>query len=53
MRLTAAVEAFEDCLCGEDAMVLRFFEDGYAAEIGVGEEKAGIAARLCEAKALL
>src|SRR5579859_1053647 len=52
-KLPVAVQAFENSLGGENTVVLRFFENGDAAEVGVGEEKAGIAARWCEAKAFL
>src|SRR5260370_40845006 len=41
-RLT--VEFFENFLGGFDAAVLRFFEDGNAAEVGVGEEDSAIEA---------
>ena len=41
----------EHSLGGEDTVVLRFFEDGDAAKIGISEEKARVAA--CEAAALL
>ena len=37
-ELAVAAEAFERSLSGEDAMVLGFFENGDAAEIGIGEE---------------
>src|SRR5260370_38361536 len=38
------VESFENFLGGFDAVVLRFFEDGNAAEVGVGEEVSAIEA---------
>src|SRR5580692_486669 len=50
-RLTMALEAFENGLSGEDALVLGFFEDGDAAEIRVGKEKAGIGARFAARQA--
>ena len=39
-ELAVAVEAFEYILSGEDTVVLGFFEDGNAAQIGIGEEDA-------------
>jgi hypothetical protein len=39
-RLRAAVESFENSLGSEYAVVLRFFKDGDAAEVGIGEEEA-------------
>ena len=39
-KLTAAVQAFENFLGCEYAMVLRFFENGDAAEVGIGKKKA-------------
>src|SRR5260370_35723596 len=38
------VESFGNFLGGFDAVVLRFFEDGNAAEVGVGEEDSAIEA---------
>ena len=38
--LALAAEAFEYILGGEDTVVLGFFEDGNAAQIGIGEEDA-------------
>ena len=38
----SAAYFFEDGLGGGDAVVLGFFEDGDAAEVGVGEEEAGV-----------
>ena len=39
-----AAEAFQSGLSGEDAVVLGFFEDGDAAEVGIGEEETTIEA---------
>lgn len=41
MTLSAAY-FFEDGFSGDDAVILGFFKDGDAAEVGVGEVEAGV-----------
>ena len=50
-ELAVATEAFQRGLSGENTVVLSLFEDGDAAEVGIGEEEATIEAR--EAAAFL
>ena len=40
-----AVQVVEHSLGSQNSVVLRFFEDGDAAEVGIGEQEASVAAR--------